>query len=369
MARVKTASTIVALPGDKEVTVYNYLTKEAVACAPDDLYWIAIAANWTSVDYLVETHSHIPREHILDTIEALVSTGMLVSEGSDSANRDAQYNAHWELGLTTAAFHFTTLNYDFMSLDESTAAQKQKNTSKPSPQLFKQNGEKSIDLWPYVSGDVSALSDIMRKRRSRREVEKEPISMSELAGALYAGLGIVGFVKTESAVLPLKMTPSGGARNPYEAFVWVRSVEGLQPGIYHYSAVENSLEQIKEAPNLLPSEVHKGQDWADNMSAIVFLVAYLERSSWKYSDDYAYKAVLIEAGHIGQNMMLHCADKGLTACPTAALNHDILGEMLGLEGITQFAAYSLLIGRPKPSEDIIYPISEYRTLQNQLSFQ
>jgi SagB-type dehydrogenase family enzyme len=369
MARVKTASTIIAFPGDKAVTVYNYLTKDAVTCAPNDLYWVAVVANWTSIEALIDSHPNIPRDQIEETIDTLVSTGMLVAEGSERAILDAQYNNHWELGPTSAAFHFTTLNYDFMNLDESTDAQKQKSQEKPSPVLFKRNSAASIDLTPYIGCDDSPLSKVMQKRRSRREVENEPISVSDLAGMLYAGLGIVGFVKTESAVLPLKMTPSGGARNPYEAFVWVRSVEGLQSGIYHYSALDSTLEKIKDSPNVLPSEVHKGQDWADNMSAIVFLTAYLERSSWKYSDDYAYKALLIEAGHIGQNMMLRCADNGLTACPTAALDHHAIGEMLGLKGITEFPVYSLLVGRPKPSLDIVYPASEYETLQERLALE
>ena len=42
------------------------------------------------------------------------------------------------------------------------------------------------------------------------------------------------------------MTPSGGARNPYEAYVYVRNVEQLAPGMYHYSAAENSLESFAE---------------------------------------------------------------------------------------------------------------------------
>ncbi len=256
-----------------------------------------------------------------------------------------------------------------MNLEESSAAQKEKLQVKPSPQLFRRNGGGAIDLQPFITKDDSPLSNVMRKRRSNREVEEQPISMSELARLLHAGLGIVGFVKTETAVLPLKMTPSGGARNPYEAFVWVRSVEGLQNGIYHYSALDNSLEKIKDAPNQLPSEVLKGQDWADNMSAVVLLVAVLERTSWKYSDDNAYKVILIEAGHIGQNMMLSCTESGLTACPTAALDHGTLGDILGLEGITQFPVYALLVGRPKPSVDVVHPIAAYEKLEQALAME
>ncbi len=366
MSRIKTASTIVAFPRGKEITVYNYLTKDAVTCAPQDVYWLTVAADWTSVDELIELHPHVSREEILTTLDTLIHAGMLVSEDTANATKDTQYNLHWGLGPTSAAFHFTTSNMDFMNLDESVAAQKQKFASEPSPQLFWRNGSKVVDLLPTTFTDTSPLLSVMRRRRTQRDVQNENISLTDLAGLLYAGLGIVGFVKTETAVLPLKMTPSGGARNPYEAFVWVRAVEGLQSGIYHYSALENSIEKLKDAPNLLPSDVLKGQDWADNMSAVVFLVAVLGRTSWKYTDDNAYKVVLIEAGHIGQNIMLQCTEAGLTACPTAALDHDVISDILGLESITQFPVYALLVGRPKPGGDLVYPISEYESLERKL---
>ena len=66
------------------------------------------------------------------------------------------------------------------------------------------------------------------------------------------------------------------------------------------------------------------------MPCIIFLVAYLERTMWKYSDSNAYRVVLIEAGHIGQNIMLAATQAGLSACPTAALAHSAIKDLLGL---------------------------------------
>ena len=61
------------------------------------------------------------------------------------------------------------------------------------------------------------------------------------------------------------MTPSGGARNPYEAYVFARNVEGLEPGIYHYSALEHSLARVSAATPAL-SDLVGGQEWADTMT-------------------------------------------------------------------------------------------------------
>ena len=53
------------------------------------------------------------------------------------------------------------------------------------------------------------------------------------------------------------------------------------------------------------------QEWADPMVAMIILVAILERTTWKYHDPNAYRVVLIEAGHIAQNIMLACTERGL----------------------------------------------------------
>ena len=85
------------------------------------------------------------------------------------------------------------------------------------------------------------------------------------------------------------------------------------------------------------------QDWADAMPCLIFLVAYLERTMWKYSDSNAYRVVLIEAGHIGQNIMLAATAHGLSACPTAALAHSAIHECLGLTRLTHAALYALTL--------------------------
>ena len=92
------------------------------------------------------------------------------------------------------------------------------------------------------------------------------------------------------------------------------------------------------------------------MPIVIFLIAVLERVTWKYSDPNAYRVVLIEAGHIAQNMMLACTNNELTACPTAALNHSEISEVLGLTAITQTPVYALLVGKPGENHDVVYSV-------------
>ena len=143
------------------------------------------------------------------------------------------------------------------------------------------------------------------------------------------------------------MTPSGGARNPYEAYVYARAVDGLQAGFHHYSAFDHSVLPIDVSERPSPSELLGGQSWADDMPCIIFLYALLERPMWKYEDANAYNVVLIEAGHIAQNIMLAATRHGLSACPTAALNHSRISRCLSAERkVTHAPVYALTLAEP-----------------------
>jgi SagB-type dehydrogenase family enzyme len=148
--------------------------------------------------------------------------------------------------------------------------------------------------------------------------------------------------------MPVTLTPSGGARNPFEAYVYCRKVQGVAEGLYHYSALQHSLEPVAAtAPK--PAELLPQQAWVDDAAAIVFLVANFDRTMWKYGQPFGYKTVLIEAGHIAQNIAVTCAKLGLTANPTLGIDDARLDKALGLAPPLQSALYALSIGHADPS--------------------
>ena len=358
--QIKVPNSLVTFPKNQQVIVYNYLTKDVISCAPSDIYWLTVAADWTEIDNIVADHPEIEPLSLKRELGKLVEAGILMEEGSPQAKAEAHYVKTWELGLAVGLFHFAALDNEFGTMADSIAKQKEKNITNPSPPLYWRNSGNAIKLPECAPAQSGQLFEVMKRRRTSRNVENTSISLQHLTESLFAGLGITGFVQTETALLPLKMTPSGGARNPFEAFVWARNIEGLDPGIYHYSALEHSLQFVTHGPNIAPQEFVQRQDWADNMPAIVFLVAVLERVTWKYNDPNAYRVVMIEAGHIAQNMMLACAKNDLTACPTAALNHTQISNLLGLSSITQTPIYALLIGKPDGKLDEVLPLDSLR---------
>lgn len=354
--KIKTADTLVTFPRAENVVVYNYLTKAAIICEAADLLWLSAAAEWIDTEKIIESYPDIEPNSLREKLQSLVDTGIILAEDTEGAELETNYAANWELGKAAAILHFTLNDCEFGTLEDSALRQKVRALTNPSPPLFRLNNGYSIALTKRLACASGSLLGIMARRRSVRQVLPEAIKVNDLADCLYAGLGITGFVQTETSVLPLKQTPSGGARNPFEAYVWVRRVDGLTPGVYHYSALQHSLERLDKMTNSLPSELLAGQNWADDMAAVIFLVADLKRTSWKYSDPNAYRVVLIEAGHIAQNIMLACTSNDLTACPTAALAHSKIAALLDITSITTTPLYALTIGRPGQNTDVYLPV-------------
>ncbi|MEP7172223.1 MAG: hypothetical protein ABI705_01910, partial [Aestuariivirga sp.] len=87
--RVKVPQTIVTFPSGSEIVVYNYLTKDAITCAPADTYWLTVAPDWTSIEDILVAHPHFEPQSLAHEIKALVDLGILLEEGSRNAAEEA----------------------------------------------------------------------------------------------------------------------------------------------------------------------------------------------------------------------------------------------------------------------------------------
>lgn len=355
--RIRASKTIISVPKAENILFYNFLTRSAAVCSTDALYWVSCLQNWLDLEFIISTHPQIEVESLKCELQKLADLGILHYEYSANAQQEEKYLKDWEWGLAAGLFHFSILNNTFMHQSEGVKKQLQRAEHDPSPDLYWRNGTGSIPFESYHRSSISHVMGLMARRRTNRAAASPKISLCQLGDCLMAGMGITAHVSTPTGQLPLGMTPSGGARNPYEAFVFAQNVEGLSSGFYHYSAVENSLGLVTRDVPHRPSDFLAHQEWADEMPAIIFLVSILERTMWKYADPNSYRVVLIEAGHIGQNIMLAATAHGLSACPTAAMDHDLIAKCLGLEKITHAPVYALTLSEPGEYDSAIVNVA------------
>jgi SagB-type dehydrogenase family enzyme len=153
------------------------------------------------------------------------------------------------------------------------------------------------------------------------------------------------------------MTPSGGARNPYELYVYARNVIDLEPGFYHYDALRHNLGLVRPSTVNVP-EMLGTQKWPAKAAAIIFLVAHFPRTMWKYHLPMAYRIVMMEAGFICQNVALAATHHGLSAVPSGAIKESVIEGYLGTPPLESAILFTISIGKVKP--DVRQPTASAR---------
>ena len=163
-----------------------------------------------------------------------------------------------------------------------------------------------------------------------------------LARVLQQVLMAQAEVETDPGVRFLKKNvPSAGSLHPLEAYLLVRNVEGMAPGLYHYHAVAHELGRLSAQPQDMESLCQRllaGQHWFADAHVLLVLVCRFERNFWKYRNHAkAYRAVTLDAGHVSQALYASATALGLGAFVTAAINEAEAGRAFGLQPMAEGA--------------------------------
>ena len=190
------------------------------------------------------------------------------------------------------------------------------------------------------------LWQAITERRSCRQFAEEPVAVADLAALLHAAYGVTqGFDPGERRhTLPLRAVPSGGALYPLELYVGALRVDGLAPGLYHFDPLKASLAVIHDS--LIPEDVAALSTYPEIVAASaaeVFVAAVFGRTRFKYGLR-GYRFALLEAGHVGQNLVLTATALGLAAVPLGGYYDRLTDEFLGLDGVNESTLYTLAVG-------------------------
>lgn len=218
----------------------------------------------------------------------------------------------------------------------------------PQPPLQKPYDENTnkIDL-PIVNESILKninIFVIFNERISHRSFSSEYISLSELSFLLWATQG-VKTVKGDNYAT-LRPVPSAGARHPFETYIVVNRVEGLKSGAYRYLPLTHQLIYIFEVENSQEklSVLTLGQKFVGK-SAVTFIWSVIPyRGEWRYNK-VAHKAMILDAGHVCQNLYLACEAIGCGTCAIAAYDQLEFDRFLNLDGDDEFVIYLAPVGK------------------------
>ena len=147
----------------------------------------------------------------------------------------------------------------------------------------------------------------------------------------------------------MKTSPSGGATHPGEVYVAAFNVRSLARGLYHYDAARHRLTRLgwRRSP-ITPLRYLPQQPWYRGAAALMLMTAVVARERWKYASPRAYRALLIDAGHLCQTFCLAATAMRLAPFCSMALADSTVEGDLGLDGTTEIAIYAAGVGmRPR----------------------
>jgi SagB-type dehydrogenase family enzyme len=191
------------------------------------------------------------------------------------------------------------------------------------------------------------LREVIRRRRSRRTFTDEPIAFTDLAALLDAGYGVTGAIDAEESrpSLPIRAVPSAGALYPLEVYVAVLRVADIEPGLYHFDPLRPGLEVVRaELTALDLTALSTYPEIVGGCAALLVLAAIFGRMRFKYGLR-GYRFALLEAGHVGQNVVLAATALGLAAVPLGGFYDRMTDDFLGLDGVNESSVYTIALGR------------------------
>ena len=189
-------------------------------------------------------------------------------------------------------------------------------------------GEHAIEL-PQREFD-EARSAAYQNRLSARSFAASAVPLERVSRLLDC----LQQMKRDDWPLPKRLYPSAGSLYPLQAYLHVKAgrVEGLEEGVYYYDPSSHRL-ILLTADARIDASVHVEHNRAmvERAAFSLFLIAQMNAIVPIYGKALAEQFCLLEAGYMGQALMLGAHDAGLGICPIGALAYDAVRDHFRLD--------------------------------------
>jgi SagB-type dehydrogenase family enzyme len=192
------------------------------------------------------------------------------------------------------------------------------------------------------------LRETLEQRRSSgAHFPDRPPTLEDVSSLLHYAYGINPhrtFQTEDGRKLEHRYVPSAGRLFPLELYL-VGQLEAEERGFgaWHYEPRAHALEHAwraseREVAALFSQPFHR------TPPLTVFLTGLPSRLAWKYGER-AYRYLLLEAGHVAQNLVLVGTCLGIATCPVVSFYDDAVHDLLDLDGVGEVVLYAVIAAR------------------------
>ena len=344
-ARLRRSAHLVAYWQHGQLVIRNYATDTTTRANSLVFAILEFCGEWRTPREIEQLFGVSSPALVLKLVRRLTKQSLLERSDRLQDPRERAMSALDRWNPEAGFFHTATKNVRFWSPQETARHARRKAREQRMPATLKRYpGAPRVDLPKPGDG---AFARVALDRRTWRRFSSTPMSLDDLATILGLSAGVQKWVHIGDRDVPLKTSPSGGARHPVEAYVVARDVHGLDPGIYHYAGDRHALERLRRGASTEQIRAyvpHSG--YFAGASALVLFTAVFERQLWRYPYSRAYRAALVEVGHLCQTFCLAATSLGLASFSVMGLADSVIERDLGIDGIGESVLYAAGVGRP-----------------------
>ncbi|MBT2405455.1 MULTISPECIES: SagB family peptide dehydrogenase [unclassified Streptomyces] len=224
-------------------------------------------------------------------------------------------------------------------------------------------------LTDVLAKDPSLLA-VMEGRQSIRSYGERPLDAQQLGEFLYRAARVRGtYGPRPDQKMPYagstRPYPCGGAAYELELYLTIRRCEGIEPGIYHYDAMDHCLRLVNADPGLRQNLLDVGSLSTGGEAVpdvLITMTSRFQRLSWKYQS-IAYAVTLKHVGVLYQTLYLVATAMGLAACGLGSGNSELAERAFGLDPLKESAIGEFLLGsapQTRPLEESARHAADWR---------
>ena len=344
---------IVCYWSEKGLVFENFALRKRTSASPLACAILDFFDRWRPAEELFRQLAEYSTGSLRNAVAQLERRSLLQSSARRESPAEKSMASWQDWNPAAGFFHFSTKDVQYEhDLDVIHRAMRARAKTQPIPLPVKHYPRaRQISLAaPKVA---SEFPRVLLARRTWRQFQRQRVPLRTLGELLWLVSRVHRWVHIPGiGRFAFKTSPSGGALHPIETYVLALRIEGLTPGIYHYAADRHRLELLQRGAT--PRQVTRylpGQPWYQDAAALFLFTARFSRPQWKYRFARSYRAVLLDAGHLGQTFLLAATWLGLAPFCTMALADTILERDLGVDGVTESAVFAAGFGTRPPGVD------------------
>jgi SagB-type dehydrogenase family enzyme len=357
--RYRRARFVISYWRGEQLVFENFLSRRRITANPLTFTVLHFFDRWRPLRDLFAALKEYTPASLRQAARSLAQHSLLQRHGQSPASGEKELLAWSEWNPAASFFHLATKDVEFQpDSEEEYRELLQLANANPMPRPVKRYAKAQQVRLPVLKAD-SEFPRVLLARRTWRKFSARPVALSALGNLLGLTWGVQAWVKTPKiGSAALKTSPSGGALHPVEAYVLARNVTGLRPGLYHYNGADHRLELLRRgATSRHITRFLANQWWYGGASFLVFMTAVFARTQWKYDYARAYRAVLMEAGHLCQTFCLTATWLNLAPFCTLAFADSRIEKALGVDGISESVLYVAGAGMRPDNEEQAHLLS------------